>query len=142
MERAVFSVAVGREVEALGQLASHAKRVDERQRTVLAHHDVERVGGDVILREIRDDAVDAGRDGRGDPGMSKSGFDQALELADELMHPLRRQVEAEDFDRHQAIALRLVRAKHRPQSTGTDLMKYSKWTESVWRSGAGNFRVQ
>ena len=27
-------------------------------------------------------------------------------------------------------------------NTGTDLMKYSKWTERVWRGGAGNFRVQ
>ena len=66
--------------------------------------------------------------------MSKPRLDQALEFANQLMGTLRRQVEAEDFDRDEAIALRFVRPKHRPQSTGTDLMKYSKWTERVWRT--------
>src|SRR5262249_38302962 len=74
--------------------------------------------------------------------MSKPRLDQVLEFASQLMGTLRRQVESEDLDRHEAIALRFVRTKHRPQSTGTDLMKYSKWTEGVWRTGAGNFRVQ
>jgi hypothetical protein len=50
------------------------------------------------------------------------------------MGSLGRQVETEDFDRYEAIAFRLVRTKNRPQSTGTDLMKYSKWTEGVWRT--------
>jgi len=58
------------------------------------------------------------------------------------MDTLGRQVEPEDFDGHQTIAFRFIGTKYRTQSTGTDLMKYSKWTEGVWRGGAGNFRVQ
>jgi hypothetical protein len=74
--------------------------------------------------------------------MSKPGVDQALEFADQLMDALGRQVEPEDFDGNQPIALRFIRAKHRTQSTGTDLMEDTKWTEGVWRGGTGNFRVQ
>ena len=74
--------------------------------------------------------------------MSNPDVYQPLEFADQFMDTFGLQVEAEDFDRNQAIAFRFVRTKHRTQRTGTDLMKYPKWTKGVWRGGAGNFRVQ
>lgn len=131
IERAVLEVPLRGEVQAFSQLTRHAQRVDDGHLALLAHDDVERVAGEVILREIRDDAVEAGCDGRCQSRVSKSGFDQAFELGEELMNTFGRKVEPEDFDRHQAITIWFVRAKHRPQSTGTDLMKYSKWTEGV-----------
>jgi hypothetical protein len=142
MERAVFDESFRRGVECLSQLTRDGQRLCKRQRASFANHDVERVAGEVSLREVGDDAVETGGDGRRNRRMPKSGVDQLFEFADQLMDTFGRQVEAEDFDRNQAIALRFVRTKHRTQSTGTDLMKYPKWTKGVWRGGAGNFRVQ
>ena len=142
MERAVFDQPFRGEIERISQLSSHGQRLRQRQRASLASHDVERVAGKIILRQIRNDAVETGRDGSRNRGMSKPDLDQPFEFGDQLMDTLGRQVESEDFDGNQAIALRFVRAKHRTQSAGTDLMKYPKWTEGVWRGGAGNFRVQ
>ena len=142
MQRAVFDEPLRGGIECMSQLAHHGQRLGKRQRAPFAYHDIERVAGEVILREVCDDAVETGRDGSRDRRMSKPGLDQPLEFADQLMDALGRQVEAEHFDGNQPIAFRFVRAKHRAQSTGTDLMKYPKWTKGVWRGGAGNFRVQ
>jgi hypothetical protein len=142
MERAMFDQSLRGGIECMSQLAHHGQRLGKRQRAPFAYHDIERVAGEVILREVCDDAVEAGGDGGRNRRMSKPDVDQPLEFADQLMDTFGRQVEAEDFDRNQAIALRFVRTKHRTQSTGTDLMKYPKWTKGVWRGGAGNFRVQ
>ena len=142
MERAVFDQSLRGGIERLSQLARHGQRLVKRQRASFANHDIERVAGEVILREVCDDAVETSGDGRRDDRMPKSGVDQPFEFADQLMDTFGRQVEAEDFDRNQAIAIRFVRTKHRTQSTGTDLMKYAKWTKGVWRGGAGSFRVQ
>jgi hypothetical protein len=58
------------------------------------------------------------------------------------MNAFGRKIETKDFDGDQTIPFRIVRAKHGTQGTGTDLMENAKWTEGVWRGGAGNFRVQ
>ena len=72
MQRAVHDVDRRGEVERAGQLRRDPQRVGRRRRAVLADDEVERVGGDVILREIRGDAVDAGRERRGDAGCVSS----------------------------------------------------------------------
>ena len=134
MKRAVFDQSLRGGIERFGQLTRREQRLRERQRASLAAHDVQRIGGEVILREVGDDAVETGRDGSRNRRMSKPGVDQALEFADQLMDAFGRQVEPEDFDGDQPIALRFIRAKHRTQSTGTDLMEHAKWTEGVWRA--------
>jgi hypothetical protein len=68
--------------------------------------------------------------------------DETLEQPDELMNALGTNIEFEEFDRDNAIALDVVAAKHRPQRACTDLMKYSKRTERIWRRRARSFRVQ
>jgi hypothetical protein len=58
------------------------------------------------------------------------------------MHPLRRQIEREQLDGDETLALRVVRAKHRSKSAGTDLMQNTKRPERIWRRSAGRFPVQ
>ena len=58
------------------------------------------------------------------------------------MHALGRQVEPEQLDGDEALALAIVRAKHRSQRPRTDLMKNTKRSERVGRRSAGSFRVQ
>ena len=53
MQRAVRDVDRRGEIERAGQLRGDAQRVAGRRRTVFANGDVERVGGDVVLREKR-----------------------------------------------------------------------------------------
>ena len=142
MKRAVFDESLRGGIECLSQLARHGQRFGQRQRAPLANHDIERVAGEVVLRKVRDNPVETCGHGRRNRRMSKPGLDQLLEFIDQLMDALGRQVEAEDFDGNQAVALWFIRTKHRTQSTGTDLMEDTKWTEGVWRAGAGNFRVQ
>ena len=73
MQRAVGDVDGRGEVERAGQLRRDAQRVAGRRRPVLADDEVERLGGDVVLREIRGHAADAGRERRGDaPDASSS----------------------------------------------------------------------
>jgi len=44
-----------------------------------------------------------------------------------------RDVEAEDFDRDQALAGRIVRAKYRTERACADLMENPKRPECLWR---------
>jgi len=70
------------------------------------------------------------------------GGDQALELCHELVGALRRQVEFEQLDRDEVLALRIVGAKHRPQGSRADLVKHSKRSEGVGRRIANSVSVQ
>ena len=127
---------------AAGQLRRHTERVGGRGRSLVAQHDVERVGGHVFLREINHQAVGSGRDRRGDDRMRQLGRDQALELGHELVQALRRHVEPQDFDRDQPRAIGIVGTKDRTERSGTDLMQDPERSERVRRRGAGSFRMQ
>ena len=54
--------------------------------------------------------------GAASAGCVRVGGDEALELGDELMGALGRQVEREQLDGDEPLALRIVRAKHRAQA--------------------------
>ncbi len=142
MQRAVNHLANGREIEGICQLRGHAQRVGGQRPTALADHDVERVGGDVVLSEIGAHAIDAGRARRGNRRVPEIGGNQLFELRDQVMNAFGRQIQAEQFDRDQPIALGFVRTEHWTQSTSADLMKHAKWTEGIRGRSAGSFRVQ
>ena len=74
--------------------------------------------------------------------MQEIGGNQLFEFRDELMHAFGREIQPEQFDGHEPIALRFVRAEYRTQGTGADLMKHAKWTEGIRGRSAGSFRVQ
>ena len=74
--------------------------------------------------------------------MRQIGGDQTFERADELVDPLRRQIEFEELDRDEPLAFRIVRPEHRSKSPRTDLMKNTKRSECIWRRCGGSFRVQ
>ena len=142
MQRAVADVHNRCEVERGRELCGHAEHVHRRRRAVFSDREVERLGGHVILREERRHAGDAGRQRQRQRGMRELGRDQPLERRDELMNFFRRQVEGEELDRNEPLALRVIRTEHRPQRPRTDLMKNTKRSERVWWRSAGRFRVQ
>jgi hypothetical protein len=109
---------------------------------VFAQHDVERVRGDEIKREIRRGAGQAGGDGRRDGWVREIGGDELLELRDELMRALGRHVQTKKFHGNEAILVGFVRAKYGSERSGSNLMQYAKWSERVRERRARNFRVQ
>jgi hypothetical protein len=58
------------------------------------------------------------------------------------MSLLWRQVELEEFDCDEPLALRVVAAKDGSESSSTNLMKHAKRAERIGRRTAGLFRVQ
>ena len=74
--------------------------------------------------------------------MPEVSRDQPLEHGNELTEAVGCQAQRENLDADDAIALRVVRAEHRAQCPGTDLVKYAKWTQRVGGRGAGGVRVQ
>jgi hypothetical protein len=58
------------------------------------------------------------------------------------MRPFRRQIQSEEFDGDEAVLLGLIRAKDGAESTGANLVKYTKRSECVRRRGTGSVRVQ
>jgi hypothetical protein len=112
VERAVDDVAIGRVIERFGELAGHTQRFGRRRGAGFTHHDVERIGGHEILREVRGVAVDAGRARRGNDRMLQLDRDQLFKFAGELMNALGRKIEAEQFDRNESIANLIKRANN------------------------------
>ena len=74
--------------------------------------------------------------------MRQIGRDDALELGDELMHALRREVEGEQLDGDRTVAHGVVRPEHGAQSAGTNLMENTKRSERVRWCRARSFVVQ
>ena len=74
--------------------------------------------------------------------MRPLGRDQSLELRHELVQAFGRQIEPEQFDGDEPIAIGIERSKHGPQSAGANLMENPEWTESVWRRATRRVRVQ
>jgi hypothetical protein len=131
-----------REIERAGQLSCNPQRVGCRCRAVFPKGQVERVGSDVVLDQKRTYAADAGRQRRRQRRMGESGLDQALELGDQLMPTLGRQVERDELDGDKALARGIVRAKDRPKGAGADLVENSKRAEGLWSRVAGSVSVQ
>jgi hypothetical protein len=109
---------------------------------VFADDDVEAVGGDEVLCEIRLDAGHSRSHRRGNGGMRQVFGDQTLELGDQLMNAFGRQIEPEQLDRDELVLLRIVSSKDRAERACPDLMKNAEGTERVGRRGASSFRVQ
>jgi hypothetical protein len=66
--------------------------------------------------------------------MRQGSRHELLELGYEQVNALGREVEPEQFDGDEPIAIGIVRTKNRPQYAGADLIQDSKWTEGgVWR---------
>ena len=142
MHGAVHHVHDRRKIECATKLCRHAKSVGWRRRPVIAHDDVEGIGGDEVLREIGRGAGDASGDRCGNRRMRQVGRDELLEFGDELMHALGRNVQAKQLDRHEPILIGFVRAKNWSKRSGSNLMQDAKGTERVGKRRATGFRVQ
>ena len=142
MERAMVDAHGRGKVERSGKLDADAQRVGRQRLALVANNDVERILRHIVVREIRDAAFHSCGDRRGDARMSEPGGNQLLELGDELLHPLRRQAETEDFDGNEAISIGFVRTKHRTQCPCTDLMENPKRTERTRGGRASSIHAQ
>jgi hypothetical protein len=142
MERAVENLGGRGVIERVPQLGGNPDNRVGRRGTRISDHHVQGFGGDEILGQERMHTGEAGRQRRRNAGMREIGGDQLLELGDELVRFLRRQVEPEQFDRNETILFGLICAEHRAQRARTDLMEYTKRPESVGGRSAGCVRVQ
>ena len=133
--------AVGGGVERAGQLPGDPQGIDGRHRA-LSNRDVEGFGGDVILGEIGHHARHPGRDRRDNRRVRQLDRNQPLELGDELMDTLGRQIESKQFDGDETIVVRIVRAKDGSRCAGANLMENPERTEGVWRRSTRSVRVQ
>jgi hypothetical protein len=122
-------------IERASELRSDAQRVGGGCRSVLAHRQVERLGGDIVLREIGGNVRDTGCQRHRHRGMRQIGRDQLFKIGHELMHTLGRQVQLEEFDCNQFLAPGVICTKHRSQRPRTNLMKNTKRSERVWGRG-------
>ena len=140
MQDTVFDARLGGGVEGASQLPGELKGVNRQE--ALSSRDVEGFGGDIILGEIGGHAHHPGRDRRHDRRVGRLDGDQPLELGDEPMDSLGRQIETKQLDRNETIVVRIVRTKDGSSDSGANLMKNPEGTEGVWRPGAGSVRVQ
>ena len=132
-----------REVERTGsKLGRHPQGVDGRRCAVLPDHQIDRIGGDKFLDEIGGGAVHSGGDRRRERRVRQIGGDEALELGDELLHALRREVQGEQLDGHGPVAHGVVRPEYGAKSAGTNLMENTKRSERVRWCRARSFGVQ
>src|SRR6185436_65358 len=132
----------GGQIQRAGQLRGYANGISRRRGLLIADDHVERIGGHEVHRQVRRHIGDAGRERRGNPGVRQVGGDQSLELGDQLVSALGRKIDTKNFDGNEPILFRLVGAKDRAKSTGADLVKHAKRSESVGRRSAGSVRVQ
>ena len=147
VQRAVADAGGAREVDRAGELGQERQRLVERGRRVVPDRDVERLGGDVLFRAIRDRALDARRDRLDDGRVEQAGIGRPRQLIGKHLRLLGCNVEPEHLDRHQPIARRLVGAEHRAESANADLMQdperaeRGRWGE---RSGivSGHFSMR
>ena len=142
VEGAVHDTPGGGDVERAGHLRDHPHHVGRARRATVAEHGLEGVGGHEVLREVRGHTGDAGGDRRGNGRVRQIGGDELLELSDQSVHAIGREIESEELDRDEAVLLGLVRTKHGTERTRPNLMENPEWTECVRRRSAGGFRVQ
>jgi len=142
MKRPVSDVHRGREVERSCDLCRHANGLGGHRRAVIPDKDVNRLGDDEVLCEIRGDAADARGEGRRDARMREVGVNQRLQLSHQPAHAIGRKIELEELDGNQLVLLGIVGTKDRTQCACSDLMKNAKRTERPWMRSAGSFRVQ
>jgi hypothetical protein len=112
MEAAMMRADRAGEVDGAAELRRQAQHLVEGRRAPLPQCDVERLGGHVRLGEVRDAAFETGGDRRRDHRMREFERDEPLQFRGEFLRALGRHVDAEDFDRHEPVATRVVRAKH------------------------------
>src|SRR5687767_2022320 len=134
-------VGIDREFQGAGQLGRDAEALNRRRGTVLARHDISRLGGDEVQSQVGGYVNNPRGNGSGDGRVREISVDQCLELSDEPVHTLRREIEAEHLDRHEAILIRVVGAEDWTERACPDLMEYAKGTERLRMCLAG-FRVQ
>ena len=142
MKGAVIHAGRGREVERAGQLRGDAQRVGRRRRTVLANREIERLTSDELVREIRGRAAAAGGERRGNRGMCQVRRDELLESTNEPVETVGCELDGEELDGNEPLALCVITAKRRAEGSCTDLMKNTERSERVRGRSAGSFRVQ
>ena len=128
VQRAVMDPLAGRAIERLRQAAQRHERGVDRRAARLPDDRVERIADDVLLREIRLFAFDAGGERGGQRGMVGLLRDDVFERGGEIGGLLRRQIEPEHLQRDQTAFDRIVRAKDGSEAAGPNLMQDSKGT--------------
>ena len=104
---------------------------------VVAHRDVQGLGGHILLGQVGNALLAAHRERRDDARMGHPGVDEPVQGRGEILRDLRRQIELEGLDRDGAAGLRRHGAVHRTEDTGPELMQDPERAE---RTGSGRRR--
>jgi len=91
----------------------------------MPERDIERFARDVLHREERGAAFEAGVDHGNDPRVRDAGVDQTPEDGREACDVLGHQLELERFDGNETIVLRLVRAENRSKNAASNLVQHA-----------------
>ena len=137
MERAVSDTGPARDIDRFGQLPDDPHHRVVRGGRVVPHRDIERLGGDVFFGAIGDGALHAGSDRLDDRRLEQLRLRRVRELVGQCLRLLRRHVESEDLDRHQAITRGLVRAEYRTERADANLMQDPEGSKRRRRSECG-----
>ncbi len=134
----------GGAVERITDATQCRQRLGRRRRSELPKRGVERFAGDILLRQVRRHALDAGRQRGGHAGMTRLIGGQVFELDGKLSRLLGRDlVETERLDGDQPPFHGVVCAKYGTEAAGPNLMQDSKGTEgSGWGLVQGSVSVQ
>ena len=98
----------------------------------MPHRDVKRLGGDVLLGQVRHIFFDTGRYRRHDRRVGEADVDEARQCIDERLRLLWRDVETKDLDRNQTVLRWVVRAKNRTENADPNLVHDAEGTECTW----------
>ena len=119
-------------IERRGQLRDERQHLVDRRRRVVPHRHVERLGGHVLFRAIRDRAFDAGGDRFDDRRVEEAGVRGLRQLVGERAGLLGRDVESKDLDGDEPIAGGLVGSENGSKRADTDLMQHPEGAKR-WR---------
>ena len=137
MQGAVPDARFAREVDGRSELRDEWQRFVDRRRRVMAHGHVERLGGDVLLGAVCHGAFDTRGDGLDDGGVEETCVGGAAELFSKGGSLFRGDVEPENFDGDESIAIGFVGSKDGTKSADTDLMQHSERAKCWRRSKPG-----
>jgi hypothetical protein len=102
----------GRTIQRLGHAAERNQRGLDRRRPVLPQRRVERLAGDVFLREVGDPSFSARRQRGGDTGVARLLVDERFERGGQLVGLLAGEIESKQLQRDEPAVARVVRAKY------------------------------
>ena len=132
----------GRVVQTGGQGGHQPNHFSRRQRAPFTGHDIEGIPQHEVLSEIRRRIDESSRQRRCQSRMRDLGGDQRLELSNDSVSSIGREIQAKELQGDKAVVFGVVRSENRSERSGSDWMQHAERTNGVRRRRADNVGVQ